>query len=44
MVLIGEFGITMMTLLAIEREPISTILMSWPSLMAAMMPAGEVSP
>src|SRR5580693_4999809 len=44
MVLIGEFGITMMTLLAIDREPISTILMSWPSLMAAMMPAGEVSP
>ena len=34
--LIGEFGMTMMTLSASEREPISTILISWPWLMAAI--------
>ena len=42
--LIGEPGMTMMTLSASERVPILTILRSWPWLMAAIAAAGEVSP
>ena len=41
---IGEFGITITTLLASERVPKLTILMSCPSLMAETTGAGEVSP